>query len=118
MALTVNAKTYTADSFGLNAVGYVGPANTVTTKDTIRLSRVAQKPVSTSSGVARAGVNLTRTLTLTGAIEPSRDSSFSLNVTIPIGAAAADLDAISNDMGAWIATTAFKNLLKNALISQ
>lgn len=118
MSLTVNAKTYTPDSFGLNSVGYVGPANTVSTKDTIRLSRVAPKPVTTSSGVARASISLTRTLTLTGAVEPARDTSVKIDVTIPVGAASADIDALSNDMGAWFATTAAKNLLKTALINQ
>jgi hypothetical protein len=118
MSLTVNAKTYTPDSFGLNSIGYVGPANTVSVKDSIRLSRVAAKPVPTSSGVSRAGVKLTRTFTLTGAVEPSRDSSMDVSITVPVGSSSADIDAISNDMGAWIATTAFKNLLKQGLISQ
>jgi hypothetical protein len=118
MSLTVNAKTYTADSFGLNSTGYVGPANTVSVKDTIRLSRVAPKPVSTSSGVARASLKLTRTLTLTGAVEPSRDGGVTIDITVPVGAASADLDAFSNDIGAWFATTAAKNLIKNALINQ
>jgi hypothetical protein len=118
MALTVNAKTYTADSFGLNSTGYVGPANTVSIKDTMRLSRVAPKPVTTSSGVARASVKLTRTLALTGAVEPSRDGGATIDFAIPVGAASADLDAFSNDLGAWLASAAAKNLIKNALINQ
>lgn len=118
MSLTVNSKPYTADSFGVNAVGYVGPDNTVSVKDTIRLSRTAPKPVTTSSGVARAEAALTRTLTLTGALEPTRDANLRVNATIPVGASDADIDDLSDDIGAWVASAAFKNLMKKAAISQ
>lgn len=119
MALTVNAKAYAMDTFvSPNAVQYFGPANTASVKDVIILRRVAAKPTSTFSGINRVSVKLVRSHTLTGALTTSADSISEFSCGFPYGAPTADADAISNDLGAWIATTAFKNLLKNMLINQ
>lgn len=117
MSLTINAKTYNADSFGVNAVGYAGPAHTVTVKDYAQMSRTAPKPVTTSSGVGRTLAKLTRTHTLAGALEPTRNIIGNFDVACPVGIAGADVDTFLNDMGALIASAAFKAHVKAQQIS-
>jgi hypothetical protein len=117
MALTINAKTYTADSPSPNSVGYSGPAHTVTVKDYTRLSRVAPKPTTTSSGVGRTSAKLTRTLPLTAALEPVRDAILDVAFTMPVGCAGADVDTMLNDFGAFVASATFKLHVKNQMIN-
>ncbi len=112
MSLTVNAKTYNGDSFGGNIVGYSGPAHTLSIKDYIKLARTAPKPTVSFSGVGRTSAKLTRTLTLTGALSPSHDGILDASVSVPVGAASADIDAMLNDMGAFIASASFKAHVK------
>lgn len=117
MALTINAKTYTADSFSQNSVGYIGAAKTVTVKDDVRLARTAAKPSATFSGVGRTQAKLTRTLTLTGALTPTGDAILSIDVSVPVGYTAADVDTLLNDMGAYLASADFKTHVKAQKIS-
>jgi hypothetical protein len=117
MSLTVNAKTYTADSFGTTKVGYVGSLHTVSVKDDIQLSRVVPKPTTTFSGVGRTSAKLTRTSTLTGALTPTWDAILEISVTTPVGMASADIDALLNDMGAFLASATYKTHVKGQTIS-
>lgn len=117
MSLTVNAKSYTADTFGSNSVGYVGPAHTVSVKDDLRIARVAAKPTSVFSGVARQSFKLSRTHALTGALSSVADSITEISHSIPIGTAAADIDTICADLGAFIASPAYKTMVKNQVIN-
>lgn len=117
MSLSVNTKTYTADSYQKDSVVYVGPLHTVTIKDTMKLARTAPKPTAVFSGVGRAQAKLTRTLALTGTLTSSGDFILDVNAQVPVGFTAADVDAIAADMAAWMATAAFKDLLKKQLIN-
>lgn len=117
MTLTVNAKTYTADSFGKDAVGYIGPAQTGSVKDTLVLRRTAAKPTKTFSGVVRGLVKLTRTHTLTNALNPAWDSVTNVDVSLPVGVAAADVDAICDDLASHIGSASFKTFLKTQKIN-
>ncbi len=112
MSLTVNAKTYAGDSFGGNLVGYSGPAHTLSVKDYVKLARTAPKPIATFSGVGRTSAKLTRTLTLTGALSPTHEGILDIGVSIPVGAASADIDTMLNDMGAFLASASFKAHVK------
>lgn len=112
MSLTVNAKTYTADRFQPSAIQYIGSLKTVSVKDDIRLSAVVPKPTSSFSGVGRTTAKLTRTLTLTGALTPAWDGIVEINVTVPVGYAGADVDALLNDMGSFLASASFKTHVK------
>jgi hypothetical protein len=114
---SVNAKIYTADSFGTNSVGYTGPNHTVSVKDYLRLSRVAPKPVSDFSGVGKTTAKLTRTLTLTGALTSAHDAIINTDVSVPVGFTAADVDTLLNDWGAYVASAAFKTHVKSQLIN-
>lgn len=117
MSLSINAKTYTADSFQTNQVGYIGPAKTVSVKDDTVLKRTAPKPTSVFSGVGRTTAKLTRTLTLTGALTPTGEAICEINVSVPVGYTAADVDTLLNDMGAFLASASFKTHVKSQQIS-
>lgn len=117
MTLSVNAKTYTADGYGLNSVQYYGALKTVTTLDNIQLKRVAPKPTAVLSGVGHSEAKLERTLTLTGALTPTGVGRITISVDLPVGAAGADADALLNDMGAWLATAPAKTWVKSQVIS-
>ena len=117
MSLTINAKTYTADSFAQSAVGYIGSLKTVSVKDDVRLSRVAPKPTTTFSGVGRTNAKMTRTATLTGALTPTWDAILSIDVTVPVGMASADVDSLLNDMGSFLASASFKTHVKSQQVS-
>lgn len=117
MSLSVNAKTYNADSFQANQIGYIGAGKTVSVKDDIALKRTSPKPTSVFSGVGRTTAKLTRTLTLTGALTPTGDAICEINVSVPIGYAAADVDAILNDFGAFLSSASFKTHVKSQQIS-
>lgn len=112
MSLTINAKTYTADSFGNNAVGYIGASKTVSLKDDVSLKRTAPKATAVFSGVGRTSAKMTRTLTLTGALTPSGDAIVDISVSVPVGYTAADVDTLLNDMGAFLASASFKSHVK------
>lgn len=117
MSLTVNAKTYTADSFQQNQIGYIGASKTVTVKDDISLKRTAPKPTSVFSGLGRTEAKLTRTLTLTGALTPTWDARITIGVDVPVGFTAADVDALLNDFGAFLSSATFKSHVKAQQIS-
>lgn len=117
MTLSVNAKTYTADSFGSNVVGYFGPGKTVTVKDNVAMTRQLPSPSAVFSGVSRTSCKLTRTLTLTGALTPTGDAFCRIECMIPVGAASADIDTLLNDMGAFLASATFKTHVKTPAIS-
>lgn len=116
MSLTINAKTFTADSYGVNAVSYFGPAHTMTLADDVRLLRVFPKPTVTFSGVGRTSSKLTRTVTLTGALTATGNIIVEVNVSAPVGTAGADIDSALNDMGSHLASASFKLLVKNLQI--
>jgi len=117
MALTVNAKSYTGDGYSANAVAYVGPAHTITVKDDLRVTRVLPKPTSVFSGVARQSFKLTRTHTLTGALTTLGDSISEMSFSVPVGTPTADIDTICADLGAFIASAAFKTMVKTQVIA-
>jgi hypothetical protein len=117
MSLVFNAKTYTADSFSTNNVGYIGAAKTVSVADDLRLARTAAKPTATYSGSGRTEAKLTRTHTLTGAVSVTGNSIARLEFSLPVGIASADVDAICADLSALVASADFKTHLKTQKIN-
>jgi len=117
MSLTVNAKTYSVNGGGTTAQNYYGPSHTLSILDDIRMGFVAPKPTTVFSGVGRTSCKLTRTLTLTGALTTVGLSICDISVSIPVGAASADIDAILNDMGAFLASASFKTHVKSQQIT-
>jgi len=117
MSIVFNTKTYTADSYQKDQVGYIGAAKTVTVKDDFRMLRTAPKPVATFSGLGRTSVKLTRTFTLTGALTPTGDAIIEVSVAVPVGYASADVDALLNDVGALVSGADMKSHVKTQKIS-
>jgi hypothetical protein len=117
MSLTVNSKTYAADSVGPNLVAYAGPAHTSSVKDKLSVGRTVAKPTPVFSGVVRSDGKLTRTLTLTGALSPTGEAILEIKTSIPVGAAGADIDVMLNDMGAFLASASYKTIVKNSAIN-
>jgi hypothetical protein len=117
MSLSINTKTYTADSFQTSQIGYIGSQKTVSAKDDVVLRRTAPKPTVTFSGVGRTTAKMTRTLTLTGATTATADAIVEINVSVPVGYTAADVDALLNDMGAFLASATFKTHVKSQQIN-
>lgn len=117
MSLTINAKTFNADSFQRDQVGYIGTLKTVSVKDDVVLKRTGPKPTSVFSGVGRTSAKLTRTLTLTGALTTSGDGIVEISVSVPVGAASADVDSLLNDMGSFLSSATFKTHVKSLQVS-
>lgn len=117
MPLVFNTKTYTGDKYGVDVVGYIGAAKTLTVADDLLMSRVAAKPTATFSGVARFQAKLTRTHTLTGSLTPTGSGLYIISGSVPVGAAGADIDAAINDMAALFALADFKTFVKTQKIS-
>jgi hypothetical protein len=112
MPLIFNTKTYTPDSFGNTAVGYIGAGHTASTKDDLVLRRQAAKPTSAFSGVSRTQSKLTRTVNLTGSLTPKSEMLVAIDVTVPVGTADADVDAIVADMAAYVSSADFLTHVK------
>lgn len=117
MSLTINAKTYTADSFSANQIGYIGSLKTVSIKDDVSLKRTAPKATDVFSGVGRTEAKMTRTLALTGAKTLTGDAILAVSVSVPVGYASADVDALLNDMGAFIASASMKAHVKTQQVN-
>jgi len=113
MSLTINTRVYTADlaSSG-NAQPYVGPANTITVVDKFELGRTQPKPTKLFSGVARARVKQSKTLSLTGALTTTGVLISNHEISVPVGAASADIDVFCADQASWWANAAAKTLCK------
>lgn len=117
MPLVFNTKTYTADSFGVNVVGYIGAAKSASVKDDFVLRRVEPKPTATFSGVSRVSAKLTRTLTLTGSLTPKGEGIIEISMSIPVGAATADIEAMLDDVASFGATTDASSFVQTRKIS-
>lgn len=117
MSLTFNTKTYSADSYQQNVVGYIGAAKTVSVKDDLRLARTPAKASAIYSGNGRAEAKMSRTHMLTGARTPTGDSIFNIGVQLPVGISSADVDTLCADMGAFVVTSDFKAFLKTLKVS-
>lgn len=117
MAITLNAKAFSADMYKPDAITYFGPAHTGSVKDDLLLGRQASKPTSVFSGVYRSTIQLKRTVTLTGSLTPTGEMTVTVLCTIPVGTAGADVDSILNDLGAGLSGASVKLIAKNQQIA-
>lgn len=117
MSLVFNTKTYTADSFQQNKVGYAGASKTVSSKDDLALTRQSPKASTSFSGLGRTTAKKVRTLPLTNALSLTGDMYINVEVAVPVGAASADVDAQIDDMAALISSADFKTHVKSQKIN-
>jgi hypothetical protein len=113
MAIVINTKTYTANKFNGASVGYFGPNNSALAQDKMFMSSSDSKGNSVYSGDVRATVRFFRTFTLVGARTPTGEAYVDVPVKIPKGAASADIDALLNDVGAFLSSADGKTFVKS-----
>lgn len=112
MSITLNTLVYNQDSFATpDKVIYNGPAHTFTMKDVLALSRTAPKKTATFAGVARAEAKRTKTVTL--ADGTTADAIVTFSVSLPVGMAQADADALRDDIGDFAISAAGGTLTWN-----
>jgi len=117
MSLVFNSKTFSADSYAINSVGYIGAAKTSSTYDDLLLSRSAPRPTTTFSGLSRTEAKFTRTLTLTAAKTATGEAKVRVLVEVPVGYAGADVDTLLNDAGALVSSADFKTHVKSQKVT-
>jgi hypothetical protein len=117
MSLTVNAKTYANDvSRGPDSYRYNGPAHSFDSPDVADLWRKSPIKTATSNGKGRAIFKITR-----GCTDGSTyvgDAILKVETSLPADAATAELQAVIDDVAAWLATSAADDLLINQKINQ
>lgn len=100
MAITLNTKSYVQDRIAPDAIGYSGPAQTFSKKDSIELKRVAPKPTKDFRGVARPTCKITRTVTLEDA--STAEAILTISGSLPVGMAPADVTSLVADGGEFL----------------
>lgn len=113
MAITVNTKSYTANKFNNNVVGYFGPNNSALAADKLSLSATESQGNATYSGDVRGAARFIRTATLTGALTPSGTAYLDILPKLPRGMASADIDALLNDAGSFLSSADGKTWIKS-----
>lgn len=117
MSFTLNTKAYAFDTNPSSDVGrHVGPAHTLSVKDLIDLKRVMPKPTSTFAGVARAGVKIARTVTLSSGAKA--EAIVEVSSSLPVGMVQADVDSIRDDLGDLLISSNGSDLFWKQKINQ
>lgn len=112
MAITLNTLAYSQDSFvSKDKVLYIGPSNTFSVKDHLSLGRTSPKPTTTFAGVARAEVKRVKTVDIGGGNKA--DAIISVSVSLPVGMAQADVNALRDDVGDFLIGSEAGTLLWN-----
>lgn len=112
MALTINTRSYVQDRIQSDRVDYAGPANTLSVKDQVSLSRVYPKKTGTFAGVAKGRFKFVKTFVINATTGETADTIFEISSSVPVGTASADVDGILADIAAWINTADSKSLYK------
>lgn len=110
MAITINAKAYDQHRISTDLITYKGPNHTFSVKDLLALSAKAPKPNGDFRGNARSFIKLTRTLTLDNAT--TADAIVEISYQVPVGAANADVDAMSDDLGSLLSSANIDSIVR------
>lgn len=117
MSLTVNTKTYDEDSPLAGGKRYTGPAHNLNVLDMADLKRTLPKPTADSLGNLRGQLKATRSLT-DGTNVLSSPALLDVQWRIPVEAQGTEIDTLIDDYAAFIASAAFKDLVKKQKITQ
>lgn len=118
MPLTLSAKSYTNDlPRGSDAYRYNGPSNTSSFHDYVDLYRAPAVQNTAGTAKAKGRFKLTRGAT-NGTVQLATDAIVDIVVSIPVGMATAEIDALINEAMAYGATAAFKTVVKAGAINQ
>lgn len=118
MSLTLSAKTYDNDvARGTDSYRYLGPSHTSSFRDMVDLYRTAAPSVDNGTAKSKARAKLSRSAT-DGTDQLATDIIFDCNMSIPEGAATAEIDAVIDELVAFMGTSAFKDLVKGHIVNQ
>lgn len=95
MSLTISTKTYTADRAYPDSVMYMGPANTLSIRDSIEYKRVNPKPTASDPGKAKPGIRIVRTVTCADNVK--RDAILYISGSLPVGISDTDIGLLLTD---------------------
>ncbi len=116
MTITVNTKAYAFDTNTTpDSARMVGPSNDFDTKDILELKRTAAKPTSDFPGVARSSAKFSRTVVINSVPYTMIAEA---NFSIPVGALAADIDSIRDDLGDLLISSNGDDLVEKHKIVQ
>jgi hypothetical protein len=116
MSITLNTLAYSQDTApNPERMNYVGSSNTYTTRDELSLARTQPKPNGDYRGNARFEVRRTKTLTLDD--DKMSDCVVKVQVSVPVGAAIADVMALVDDVGDFLISSDAQTLVENEKIS-
>lgn len=108
-----NARTYNLDRYNNpDSVSYAGSSHTPAAKDQLTLSRTYPKPTKDFAGVAKPYFKQVKTVVVNATTGEKSDMIFYVGASIPVGTAAADIEACQADLAAWINTADAKALFK------
>lgn len=102
--ITIDTKQYKKDSSTASSVTYNGPANTLSNKDTLDLSRVMPKKGGGTDGVGRPIAVFRRTTVTNSETGAKGINLLRLEGSLAVGTAAADIDELLDDAIAYLGT--------------
>lgn len=110
---TINTRTYNFDGSSENMCRYVGPVHTFSTNDLFQLFRTYPKAGRNGdAGVARPEIKRVVSVVVNSTTGERKDAIVRVTGSLPVGMAAADIDAICADVAALLGSTDGKNLFK------
>lgn len=116
MSITLNTVVFNNDiALNSNKYQYLATDHTFEAVNKLTLARTDPKPTSTFRGVARAEAKRTQTVTLDDSTEA--EAIVTVTCSLPVGMAAADIDAIRDDMGDFLLATECDELFTNQTIN-
>lgn len=111
---TINTRTYTFDGSTGDSARYVGPAHTFSTADVFELARVYPKPGRNGDlGVARPTLARRKSVVVNATTGERKDAIARISGSLPVGMTSTDIDAMCDDLGAFIASADGKALFKS-----
>jgi hypothetical protein len=114
--MLLNTRTYNRHRGLPDSVFYAGPAHTFSNHDLVELKRSEPKPTKDNPGVAKPLFRVNRTVP-TGT-DASGLAIMTLQASLPVGMASADIDALLADLAAWAASNEAKAHFKSLDIEQ
>lgn len=113
MPLTINTRTYSADTQQNNAWFYRDSASTAALPSMLRIARTPPKATPTFNGQAKSECKFTKQTTVADKPLPAIIQAGS---SIPVGMPDAEVDVLVADFRSFVASTAFVDLVKSAKI--
>jgi len=112
MSITLNTIVFTGDVYpSPEKYQYLASNHTFSSTNKLTLARTAPKATATFAGVARSEVKRTKTVTL--ADSTTADAIVTVNMSLPVGMAEADADAIVNDVADFLLAAGANDLYWN-----